>query len=187
MKNLVGAICFLITYTGVFAQSGSLPEDIVRYYDDYNYVETTSTASERIAIANHMNTSLPEELQTERLLKVRKAMKRIEEQLLPESDPMPVAGSSNKWFLQSNEILEVTDWQKKNDLIFASIRVYHLNNQNNKYFVDRFDKNNKNGKAVVDVEISTSDQMHASGEEMHEWIPAGNSWKLKKVKMILIK
>lgn len=175
MKRIIVILAFWWISTSAFSQS--LPEDIIDFYQKYNFIETYTTDDELTEISFYLDQSgLPHSLQTERLSKVYEYYKDIQPQLNTQNK-MPNAGNSNNR-LATLGLLEIEDFKVEGNKIIVYCQSYSLDQEAQKYLIANFD-----GEEIMEI---VSPKYQPLSKVTQTWTHESGVWQKADLNKILI-
>ncbi len=168
------------------AQQEPLPGGIKDFYENYNFVSTASTPSEREFLTGIENMEdLPEEMDTERIKNVKKALDRLGEFMQEDQFNMPNGLEIRNNIDVSQEFFNMTQWKQAGEKFYVRTEVYTFDEEENVRFVEAY-QDREGPDPNQEPPPIDMDNMKLSRQEIHEWKKQTDEWKKNKVNTILV-
>jgi hypothetical protein len=196
---LMGALAFLVLGTGAgenrhsVQNPGSLPLEISEFYEDYNFVASFSTPSERdMLIECFSKEVLPEDIQSDRMNRVFRLMKKLYSQIM-RIDPKMVqhVGPRKphiKYFFKA-ELLDIQKMDRSGKKAVVEVLAYSVEPE----FVSRYirhietDQDDEEKVPSDEDRIKTAKSRVLPKTEFHIWRHQNGRWMKADHKNVYIK
>jgi hypothetical protein len=169
-----------------------LPSEISEFYEDYNFVASFSTPSERDMLIGYFSLEiLPEEIRSERLNRVFRLMKKLHSRIA-RLDPkmMRHLGPRNqyiKYFFRS-ELLEIKKVDTSGKKATVEILAYSLEPEFVNRYIQQYAQNQREEDVPSDEErIESVKSQIIPKTEFHVWLFLDGNWMKAVHKNIFIK
>jgi hypothetical protein len=196
---LVAVMVFLVLGTGVgkdrplFLNPVSLPLEISEFYEDYNFIASFSTPSERDVLIDCFSKEvLPEDIRTDRMNRVFRLMKKLYSQIM-RIDPKMVqhVGPRKpyiKYFFKA-ELLDIQKMDRSGKKAVVEILAYTVEPE----FVTRYIRQmetDQDGEEKIpsdEERIKIAKSRVLPKTEFHIWMHQNSRWMKAEHKNIYIK
>ena len=187
-------VCLMVTLAFIIFQNPpSVPLEISEFYEDYNFVASFSTPSERDTLIDCFSQEvLPEDIRTDRMNRVFRLMKKLYSQIA-RIDPKMVqhVGPRKpyiKYFFHA-EFLDIKKIDKSNKKAVVEILAYSVEPEFVSKYIRLYETNQDDEKKVFsDEERIESLQSYVMPKtEFHIWLFQNGRWLKAEHKNVYIK
>lgn len=196
---LMAALAFIILGPGnakdrhFFQNPPSAPLDISEFYEDYNFVASFSTPSERDTLIDCFSQEvLPEDIRSDRMNRVFRLMKKLYSHIA-RIDPKMVQHvgprtSFIKYFFRS-ELLDVKKIDKSSKKAVVEILAYSVDPEFVSRYIRQYETNQDEEKKVPsdEVRIKSVQSRIVPKTEFHIWLYQNGRWLKAENKNVYIK
>jgi len=121
---------------------GKLPDEIRHFYEDFNYISSYSTQTERRALA--YDQELPSKFKNDvsRISKIREKARMLDK-YIEKSDPGCISGDKEETsvlLMTINGISKIISVHRNGNTIDVTVQVYPLSDEENLLRIDKFNK-----------------------------------------------
>lgn len=197
--SLMAALAFMILRPGIakdrhfFQNSPSIPLEIAEFYEDYNFVASFSTPSERDTLIDCFSQEiLPEDIRTDRINRVFRLMKklysriaRIDPEMVQHVGPRT---SYIKYFFNS-ELLVIKKIDNSSKKAVVEILAYSVDPEFVNRYIRQYETNQDEEKKVPSDEerIESVHSRIVPKTEFHIWLFQNGRWVKAENKNVYIK
>jgi hypothetical protein len=167
-----------------------LPPEINAYYDEFNFVNSFSSLTERSELAGHLSEkSLPERFGDERLQKTFRLMKKIKSRVVLEDSDMVLWSKPGIDYLFPSELVRIERTQRGGGKIKAEVTVFYLEPKANLLLIAQYEKarGEESGLPSLKDRLSLAGPGLTHRQEIHTWVETGGEWKKQLANLVLIK
>ncbi len=200
MKAMISsALVLIFAYPGlsngssIFYDFDSIPQQITDFYEDYNFVASFSTPSEREELIDNFEREfLPEETRSVRFNQVFRMMKRLFSRMVRYDPQMVIFHGARKATLKyffNSELLEARKIQRSDKKAVVEVLTYSVEPE----FINRFIAQFNQNAGEEDKIPSNEDRMQTVKSEIvpkiefHIWYFQDGKWMKAEHKNIYIK
>ncbi len=171
MKVGLSIFFSFIFYTDIWAQTGKLPDEILRFYDDKNFISTYSLKSERdLIIAKLYRDKEIPEIHDERLNRIKELLLDLSGNLLHR--PVMPGADNIPYELIIPEICRIYRWEQNGDRITISVNTFIMGPEDNTKFVSAYSPE----KSPAGIDLLDLSRLKFFSRQIHEWYNENNSW-----------
>lgn len=171
----------------------SVPLEISEFYEDYNFVTSFSTPSERDTLIDCFSQeALPEDIRTDRMNRVFRLMKKLYSQIA-RIDPRMVQhlGSRKpyiKYFFNA-ELLDIKKIDRSNKKAVVEILAYSIEPEFVNKYIGQYETNQDDEERVPSDEerIASMKNRIIPRTEFHIWLYQNGGWMRAEHKNVYIK
>jgi hypothetical protein len=187
----------LTCFTAVFMSmvlslsSSSILPEISKFYEDYNFVASFSTPSERDTLIDCFSRDiLPEDIRTDRMNRVFRLMKKLYTNIA-RIDPEMIMGPRTmfiKYFFHP-ELMEIKKIEQSSEKAVVEIQAYSVDPEFVNRYIQQFESNQDEEKKVTPDEerIESIKGRIVPRTEFHIWLFQNGKWMKTEHKNIYIK
>ena len=183
-----GLVCMVL---GIYPSS--IPPEISEFYEDYNFVASFSTPSERDTLIECFSQDvLPEDIRTDRMNRVFRLMKKLYSRIA-RIDPKMVrhVGPRKpyiKYFFHS-ELLDVKKIDRSDKEAVVEILAYTVEPEFVNRYIQRYEANQDEEEKIPSDEerIESVQSRIIPKTEFHVWLYQNGSWMKAEHKNVYIK
>jgi len=196
------ALAFLLFLAGsgwsknrpVLQPSPSIPPQIAEFYEDYNFVASFSTPSEREELIDlFARETLPDDLRSDRMNRVFRMMKELYSRMV-RIDPkmvIPVGPRTQyiKYFFLP-ELLDIKKIDRSGEKAVVEVCAYSVGPEFVNRFISEYEENNGEEKKMIPTEDERMGLVKRSvfpRTEFHIWLLQDGKWMRAEHKNIYIK
>lgn len=184
-------IALVLLFGGLYPSS--IPPEISEYYEDYNFIATFSTPSERdMLIDCFSEDALPEDIRTDRMNRIFRLMKRLYARIA-RIDPKMVqhVGPRKpyiKYFFHS-ELLDIKKIERSGKKAVVEILAYSVEPEFVSRYIQQYEASQDAEEKVPPVEerIESIQSRVIPKTEFHVWLYQNGSWMKAEHKNIYVK
>lgn len=189
MTFLLTALAFM----SIALYPSSIPPEISEFYEDYNFVASFSTPSERDTLIDCFSQEvLPDDIRTDRLDRVFGLMKKLYSRIA-RIDPEMVhhLGPRRpyiKYFFRS-ELLDVQKVDQSGKKAVVEVRSYSVEPEFVQRYIQQYEASPRDEDKIPTIEDylqSLKDRVH-SHKESHIWLFQDGRWMMAEHKNVYIK
>jgi len=196
---ILGILFILLIYSQSHANSGKvfsdksiLPPQISDFYDSYNFISSFSTGAERkMLIEKYSKNGIPEELETERLGKVFKQMKRLKDQFLVlDSEMVLWVGPTPKfWKFHFRPVLfDILGVQISGETVVVDVVSYEVEPDMILRFISLYEQSNGDTHKIPSPkERILKANCRTPGKVFHRWVRQNGKWKKRVADLYQLK
>jgi hypothetical protein len=185
--------CLMVAFVLVNIGPFSIPAEISEFYEDYNFVASFSTSSERETLIDCFSREvLPEDIRTDRLNRVFRLMKKLYSRIA-RIDPKMVqhVGPRKpyiKYFFHS-ELLEIKKIDRSDKKAVLEVLTYSVEPEFVNRYIRQYESNQGDDEEVpTDQERIDSVKSRAIPKtEFHIWLYQDGHWMKAEHKNVYIK
>jgi hypothetical protein len=185
-------IPFLWTPRSGQEQSGSqsIPLEISEYYQNYNFISSFSSQSERRTLVDYLDQEkLPEKLKSERLERVFQLMKKVKAKVMKLDPKMAIELKAAAGNFFPSEMIEVRNFKQSRGEISVEVASYSLKPEENFRFIALYDEHKGNEKEIPSEaeRMETAKSKFPPRIEIHKWLYANGQWMKQEANVVFIK
>lgn len=189
-------IAFTIAFFGGLArgqensEKQSILPEISEYYQNYNFISSFSSHSERETLAGYLSQEeLPQKLKSERLEKVFQSMKRVKARVIRFDPKMVIQAEPKGWNIFPSEMIEIRDFKQNGSEISVGVAAYALKPEENFRFIALYEEHKGNEKEIPSEEerIEMTRSKFPPRIEVHKWLYINGQWMRQEAKVVFLK
>jgi len=171
----------------------SIPQQIVEFYEDYNFVASFSTPAEREKLIDNFEREvLPGDIRSERFNQVFRMMKRLYSRMMRFDPKMPIYHGSRKAAIKyffNSELLETREIERSDKKAVVEVLSYSVEPEFVNRFIDQFNENAGDEDKIPSVgdRVNTVKSKIIPRVEFHIWYLQDGKWMKAEHKNIYIK
>ncbi len=171
MKIVLSIFFSFIFCIDIWAQTGKLPDEILQFYNDKNFISTFSLKSERdLIIAKLYREQEIPEIHDERLNRIKELLLDLSGKILHRPN-MP--GVTNiPYELIMPEICRIYRWDQHGDRITISVNTFIMGSEDNAKFVSAYSPE----KSPAEIDQLDLSRLKFFSRQIHEWYCENNLW-----------
>jgi hypothetical protein len=172
------------------SESQSIPLEITEYYQNYNFISSFSSQSERNTLVDYLGQQqLPEKLKSERLERVFQLMKKVKAKVMKLDPKMNIEVKPAVGSIFLSEMIEVRNFKESGGEISVEVASYALKPEENFRFIALYDERNGNEKEIPseDERIEAAKSKYPPRIEIHKWLYANGQWMKQEVNVVFVK
>ena len=187
--------CYLGTFVFMVLSlfPSSIPQEISEFYEDYNFVASFSTPSERDTLIDCFSHDiLPEDIRTDRMNRVFRLMKKLYSNIARIDPEMVQFVGPRKQFIKyffHPELLEIKKVDQSSKKAVVKIQAYSVGPEFVNRYIQQFESNQDEGKKVAPDEerIESIKGLIVPRTEFHIWLYQNGRWMKAEHKNVYIK
>lgn len=187
--------CFLAAFTtmALSLSPSSVPPRISEFYEDYNFVASFSTLSERDTLIDCFSHDiLPEDIRTDRMNRVFRLMKKLYSNIARIDPEMVQFVGPRKQFIKfffHPELLEIKKIDQSSKKAVVEIQAYSVGPEFVNRYIQQFESNQDEEKKVASDEerIESIKGLIVPRTEFHIWLYQNGRWMKAEHKNVYIK
>jgi hypothetical protein len=196
---LMAALAFSVLGTGVgrdrpWPQNpGALPLEISEFYEDYNFIASFSTASERDVLIDCFSEEiLPEDIRTDRMNRLFRLMKKLYSQMVRIDPKMVQRVGSRKPYIRyffKAELLDIQKMDRSGKKAVVEVLAYSVEPEFVSRYIQRLETD-QDGEEKVPSDrerIKTAKSRVLPKTEFHIWMHQNGRWMKAEHKNVYIK
>lgn len=171
----------------------SMPTQIAEFYEDYNFVASFSTPTEREEIIDNLEREvLPEDIKSERVNQVFRMMKKLCSRIIRIDPKMVIYHGPRRAYIKyffNSELLEARKIKGSHKKAVVEVMAYSVEPEFVNRFIEQFDENaGKEDKIPSDEErMKTVKSKIIPKTEFHIWYFQDGAWMKAEHKNIYLK
>ncbi len=187
--------CFFAVFVSMVLglSSSSIPTEISEFYEDYNFVASFSTPSERDALIDCFSQDiLPEDIRTDRMNRVFRLMKKLYSNIARIDPEMVMSVGPRTPYIRyffHPELLEIKEIDQSNKKAVVEIHAYSVGPEFVNRYIQQFESNQDEEKKVTPDEerIESIKGLIVPRTEFHIWLYQSGRWMKAEHKNVYIK
>jgi hypothetical protein len=172
------------------SEGQSIPLEVSEYYQNYNFISSFSSQSEREILVDYLDQEkLPEKLKSERLERVFQLMKRIKARVMKFDQKMTIEVKPTGGNIFPSQMIEVRNFKESGGEISVEVASYALKPEENFRFIALYDERKGNEKEISseDERIETAKSKFPPRIEIHKWLYANGQWMKQEANLVFLK
>lgn len=171
----------------------SIPQQIAEFYEDYNFVASFSSPSERERLIDNFHREvLPEDIRSQRFNRVFRIMKALYSRMVRFDPKMVIYVGPRKPYIKyffNSELMELRKIERSDKKAVVEVLSYSLEPEVINKFIIQFDENEgEEGKIPTDEErVQTAKSRVIPKVEFHIWYFQDGKWMKAEHKNIYLK
>jgi hypothetical protein len=185
--------CLMVVLALMNVSPSSLPPEISEFYEDYNFVASFSTPSERDSLIDCFSYEvLPEDIRTDRMNRVFRLMKKLYSRIARIDPQMvqPVGPRTRyiKYFFHT-ELLDVQKIDRSGKKAVVEILAYSVEPEFINRYIQQYETNQENEDGIPSNQerIDSIKSRIVPRTEFHIWLYQNGQWMKAEHKNIYIK
>ena len=169
--------------------NNKMPLQISEFYDDYNFVSSFSTKSERGQLIKCFSRQeLPDELRSKRMEKVFNLMKKLNRRIMSLDSKMVILVRPRRYSFFRSELVEIRDVKVSKKETSVKVYVYRLDPETNLRFISLYEESGGDEREIPpdEMRIQMASPKLAPRIEIHKWILTGERWMKEDVNLIFL-
>lgn len=172
------------------SESQGIPLEVSEYYQNYNFISSFSSQSERKTLVDYLDQEkLPEKLKSERLERVFQLMKKVKAKVIKFDPKMNIEVKPTGGSIFPSEMIEVRNFKESGGEISVEVASYALKPEENFRFIALYDERKGNEKEIPseDERIETAKSKFPPRKEIHKWVYVNEQWMRQEANLVFIK
>lgn len=173
----------------IFQRTG-IPQEISEFYEDYNFVSSFSSCSERKELLSYFaQKRSSREFKSDRLEQVFHRMKKLMGRVLEVDSKMVYPEKPGGFYIFRSELIEVKNFSRNDKEAEVKVSIYLLGPEVILRFISQYEVQGGDEEKIPSIEqrIRAADSGSAPRIEVHKWILTNGGWKKKGFNLIFIK
>jgi hypothetical protein len=191
-KRLISFSAALV-FMGLSLSPSSIPMEISEFYEDYNFVVSFSTPSERDTLIDCFSQDiLPNDIQTDRMNRVFRLMKKLYSRIARIDPKMVQHMGPRKPYIRyffHSELLDIRKIDRTNEKAVVEILAYSVEPEFVSRYIQQYEANQDEENKVFSEEerIESVKSRVIPKTEFHIWLYQNGRWMKAEHKNIYIK